>query len=86
MAYRRKTYKKKRMFRRKKTSFRKRKSYARGSKRGTLPYTGNVNVECNMTLPMEMAAAFEGVKLAVPWGSTSDSLTGYDSNQTCDLF
>jgi len=86
MAYRRKTYKKRFMKRRKKSSFRKRKSYGRGSKRGTLPYTGNVNVECNMTLPMEMAAAFEGVKLAVPWGSSSDALTGYDNNQTCDLF
>jgi len=33
-----------------------------------------------------MAAAFEGVKLAVPWGSSSDALTGYDANQTCDVY
>jgi len=27
-----------------------------------------------------MAAGHGGVKLAVPWGSTSDDLTGYDAN------
>jgi len=86
MAYRRKTYKKRFMKRKKNSSFRKRRYSAKGSKRGTLPYTGNSNVECNMTLKMEMAAAFEGVKLAVPWGSSSDALTGYDANQCCDLF
>jgi len=84
MAYRRKTFKKKRTFKRKYKAFKKR--YGGGSKRGTIPYTGNVNVECNSTLRMQMAAGHGGVKIAIPWGSTSDGLTGYDSNQTNDLF
>jgi len=39
-----------------------------------------------MTLRMQMAVAHAGVKIGIPWGSTSDDLTGYDANQTCDLF
>jgi len=51
MAYKRKTFKKKRTFKRKYKAFTKRR-YGGGSKRGTIPYTGNVNVECNSTLRM----------------------------------
>jgi len=79
MAYRRKTYRKKRIYRKKKMIY-KRKSFRRSSKYDTTRYTGNVNVECNSTLKMEQSAALGGVKLAVPWGVSSSGLTGYNAN------
>jgi len=35
---------------------------------------------------MQQHIALGGVKIGIPWGSNSDDLTGYDANQTTDLF